>query len=249
MRKNVMLMALGITFALLMTACGSGDDDGNLNDDNNELATLEVDFPLPETADVGEEVILEAHVTYGDEVVDDADEVEFEYWEKDDKDNSTMVEAENAGDGSYTATVTFDDDAVYEVYAHTTAREMHTMPKKTIQVGDAEADLNDDEEENEHIDGFAMDFAEPEEITVEDETDLTVDVQLDESPLEDGNVRFEIWQEEDEEHAWLDASESGSGEYTASYAFPEQGTYSLQIHVKDSEDLHEHETVEVKATE
>src|SRR5699024_12128228 len=99
MRKHIMLTVLSITIVLLMTACGTGNDDGGIdNDANDELATLEVDFPLPGTADVGEEVTLEANVTYGDEMVDDADEVEFEYWEKGDKDNSTMVEAENAGD-------------------------------------------------------------------------------------------------------------------------------------------------------
>lgn len=250
MRKHIMLTVLSITIVLLMTACGTGNDDGGIdNDANDELATLEVDFPLPGTADVGEEVTLEANVTYGDEMVDDADEVEFEYWEKGDKDNSTMVEAENAGDGSYTATVTFDEDAVYEVYAHTTAREMHTMPKKAIQVGDAELDETEDEAGDEHIDGFAMEFQEPEDVSVDDDTDLTVDVELEDSPLEDANVRFEIWNDDVEEHEWLDTNEPENGKYTASYAFPEEGTYSIQIHVEDNNDLHEHETVEIDVSE
>lgn len=112
-----------------LAACGD-------NEAVDELAMLEVEFEIPETLDVGETLKLEAVVTYGEETVTDADEVVFEVWEKDDQDNSEMIEAENNEDGTYTAETSFDDDGIYEMYAHTTARAMHTMPKREVVVGE-----------------------------------------------------------------------------------------------------------------
>lgn len=120
---------LGVMLALVLTvvaACG-GDDD--------EFTIVEVDFTVPETAEVGEEVELHAFVTYGDEDVTDA-EVVFEVWEIEDEDleDSVKFDGENNDDGSYTANFTFDEPGTYEMYAHTDARDMHTMPKKQIVI-------------------------------------------------------------------------------------------------------------------
>lgn len=137
-----------ISVLALLSACGD-DEDANQSE---ELKMLDVDFELPEEADVDETVELKATVTYGDEKVDDADEMEFEYWMENDQDNSTFIDGENNGDGTYTAEVTFDEDGVYELYAHTTARTLHTMPKKSITVGDGsdrdEEANNDDNDES-----------------------------------------------------------------------------------------------------
>ena len=130
-----------ISVLALLSACGD-DEDANQSE---KLKMLDVDFELPEEADVDETVELKATVTYGDEKVDDADEMEFEYWMENDQDNSTFIDGENNGDGTYTAEVTFDEDGVYELYAHTTARTLHTMPKKSITVGDGS---DGDEEAN-----------------------------------------------------------------------------------------------------
>ena len=136
-----------ISVLALLSACGD-DEDANQSE---KLKMLDVDFELPEEADVDETVELKATVTYGDEKVDDADEMEFEYWMENDQDNSTFIDGENNGDGTYTAEVTFDEDGVYELYAHTTARTLHTMPKKSITVGDGsdrdkEANNDDNDE-------------------------------------------------------------------------------------------------------
>src|SRR5699024_12157386 len=97
---------------------------------------------------------LEAYVTYGDEAVPDADEVDFEIWEMCDKDNSEHETPTNNDDGTYTLEYTFEEDGIYEVYAHTTAHDMHTMPKKEIKVG--EGGENDcEEEEDDHKIGRA----------------------------------------------------------------------------------------------
>ena len=89
----------------------------------------------PTLADVGETILLKAVVTYGDEKVDDADELNFEYWEEGNEDDSTTIASTNNGDGTYTAEITIERDGVFSIYAHTTARALHTMPKKSVIVG------------------------------------------------------------------------------------------------------------------
>jgi len=46
-----------------------------------------------------------------------------------------MIDGEFTEDGVYTAEYTFDHDGVYYMYAHTTARGMHVMPKQQFIVG------------------------------------------------------------------------------------------------------------------
>lgn len=131
MRKCFLFM-LALTIVIL-TACSENKDEEAENLD--ELKALEVEFEVPETAEVGETILLKAIVTYGDEKVEDADEVKFEYWEGENEDDSTTIESTNNGDGTYTAEITFERGGVFSIYAHTTARDMHTMPKKSITVG------------------------------------------------------------------------------------------------------------------
>lgn len=134
--ENKFGMIILVLALAVLTACGDNSDDAN------ELKMLDVDFSLPETADVDETVELKATVTYGDDMVMDADQMDFEYWEEEDeeREDSTLVEGENNEDGTYTAEVSFDKDGVYEIYAHTTAEGLHTMPKKQIEIGDISED-------------------------------------------------------------------------------------------------------------
>ncbi len=83
----------------------------------------------------------------------DADEVDFEIWEMCDQDNSVHEQPTNNDDGTYTLEYAFEKDGIYEVYAHTTAHDMHTMPKKQIEVGaggEYDCDENEAEEHHEH---------------------------------------------------------------------------------------------------
>lgn len=134
MKRIVFLLILILLMAMLV-ACGN-EDKNEKNQETEEVKSLNVDFEFPEKTEAGETVELKATVTYGDEKVTDATEMEFEYWKKGNKDNSTMVESTNNEDGTYTAEVTFDADGVYEMFAHTSAKAVHTMPKKSITVGD-----------------------------------------------------------------------------------------------------------------
>jgi hypothetical protein len=145
-KRAVLLITIFGLF--LLTACGeSKEKDTTLDtEDQDELKTLNVAFEIPETADVDEEVELTATVTYGEDKVTDADDVEFEYWLAGHKDDSTMLDAKNNNDGTYTQTVSFDKDGKYEIFAHVTAKTLHTMPKKSITIGNgANSDENTDD--------------------------------------------------------------------------------------------------------
>ena len=246
MRKSILFMMLALVVALF-TACSNNED---LVNDLEDLPALEVGFDVPETLDVGEKLILEAVVTYGGEAVEDADEVVFEVWEKGKQDESDHLDSDNHGDGTYTAEVTFDKDGIYEMYAHTTARDLHTMPKREVIVGEG-GDYEDDHDEHGfHTEGFDMHFMDPEDATVDENIELVTHITLNEADLEDLQVRYEIWNDEiSENHDWVDAEEDASGEYSASHTFTEPGTYSIQVHVEDEDDLHEHATYEVEVKE
>lgn len=147
MLRNKWLLMMMLILAAALVACGGNDTDTG---DSDELEMLEVEFDVPETADVDEPVELEAYVTFGDEPVVDADEVEFEIWEMCDKDNSVSETPTNNKDGTYTLEYTFTEDGIYEMYAHTTAHAMHTMPKKEITVGSG-GEYSCDEEEDDDM--------------------------------------------------------------------------------------------------
>jgi len=245
MRKKLFVVLTALVLTLLV-ACGGNGQNSDESSSNDEVLMLEVNFIVPETVDVGETVELKAEVTYGDDMETDA-EVNFEVWETGDQENSDMLEAENHGDGTYTAEYTFEHDGIFEMYAHTDAQNLHTMPKKEITVGEGgEYDTEAGDGHGFHTEGFDMLFMEPEDVRVGEETELMVHLMMHDDALENANVRYEIWPDGDEDStAWVDTEEGNAGEYTAHHAFEEAGTYHIQIHVEDDEDLHEHMTYEV----
>lgn len=241
MQKRSWLL-ISLMVLLTITACGN-----NADEDTEELAMLEVEFEVPESLEVGETLKLEAVVTYGDEMVTDADEVIFEVWEKGDRENGKMIDAENNGDGTYTAETSFGEDGIFEMYAHTTARSLHTMPKREVVVGKG-SDYEDVEEASGfQTEGFDMHFMEPEDVAVDEETELMVHLMLNDEEFEHAYVRYEIWNNNNpDDRDWVDAGESTAGEYIASYIFTEDGTYNIQIHVEDDDELHEHEQHQIE---
>lgn len=249
--RRIFIFIMSIFAFVTLAACGNSNDSSNNID---ELPMLEVGFEVPETLDVGETLVLEAVVTYGDEPVKDADEVVFEVWEKGKQDESDHIDSQNNEDGTYTAEVTFDKDGIYEMYAHTTARDLHTMPKREVIVGeggeyDEEHDVHD-ENHGFHTEGFDLHFMEPENVMVDQEVELTTHIMLDEESFEDLRVRYEIWNDDiSENRDWLDAEEPVAGEYTTTHTFSESGIFSIQIHIEDDEDLHEHVTYEFTVSE
>src|SRR5699024_12384380 len=92
MMKRILLMSITVFALTVLAACG-----GNNNEESDELLSLDVNFIVPETVEVGDTVELKAEVTYGDEEETD-DVVKFEVWETEDEENSDMLEADNHSD-------------------------------------------------------------------------------------------------------------------------------------------------------
>lgn len=92
----------------------------------------------PETLIVNEEITIVAQITQGEDTVYDADEVKFEIWkEGQPEDQHEEVEAKwNKSDGIYYVEKIFEEQGIYNVIAHVTARGMHSMPTVPIEVGE-----------------------------------------------------------------------------------------------------------------
>ncbi|MFD1067734.1 FixH family protein [Oceanobacillus locisalsi] len=150
MKKQLFFIVIILT--AMLAACASNDADTAEDDDDElpELAALEVDFDVPEHVEVGETIDLTAHVSFDDEPVEDANEVLFEIWTQGNADDSVEFEGDHQENGTYTASFTFEEEAVYEMYAHTTAEGQHIMPLETVIAGDAEPSEEDAHDEMDH---------------------------------------------------------------------------------------------------
>ena len=129
MKKLILglLMTAGI-----LSACANEPEK---NASKEELPFLEVDLKIdPEQAEMGEEVIFTAHVTYDGKPVTDADEVEFEIW-RSQSETHEKREVSHKKDGIYELGKEFTEEGTYYVYAHVTAKDMHNMPKKEFVIG------------------------------------------------------------------------------------------------------------------
>jgi hypothetical protein len=131
--KKWLFSTVAISFLLF----GCGDDNTEVDTlDNGEMpAEVIVEIQTEEQLAVGETVELSARVTQNDEAVNDADEVKFEVWESGLRDSGEMLEGKLSKDGVYVVDYIFDHDGVYYMYAHTTARGLHVMPKQMLVVG------------------------------------------------------------------------------------------------------------------
>ncbi|MEJ9280528.1 FixH family protein [Ureibacillus thermosphaericus] len=138
--KKMMITLLAVP--MLMMGCSSNEPEVDTNEEPIDVSDLEVKVEIltPTEVKVGEPVELAAHVTQNNENVEDADEVKFEVWESGLRDYGTMITGEHVGDGVYKAEYTFDHDGVYYMYAHTTARGLHVMPKQQIVAGEPDMD-------------------------------------------------------------------------------------------------------------
>lgn len=131
------MMWLGLPF-LLLAGCGSEEADSAGT--GEMIEEVMVEFNTEQQADPAEEILLSVTLSQGDEAVEDASEVVYEVWESGDRDNSEMITAEHTEDGTYEAETSFEEEGLYYMQAHTTARGMHVMPKQEITVGNPDPD-------------------------------------------------------------------------------------------------------------
>jgi len=257
--KKLWSGVLFTSLVILAVACGESEPNNtgptNVNDIN--LDPLEAELMIPESADPGEELTLEVVVTQGEEMVDDASEVIFEVWMDGEKSDSEMIEADLPGlDGMYDVSYVFQEEALYKVQPHVTARGSHVMPLGEIVVGDVVIeessqeenggnDVNHDDHENSAAshgqlqEDLSLVWETVETASVNEEVRLVVQIDRKNAAWIEGDVRFEIWKHGDELHEWLDGEEVAAGRYETVHSFSNEGDYHVMVHLED-EDIHEH---------
>lgn len=245
--KRILTIILAIGLIGILAACGATKKEETTKE-TPELVQIEVALTVTEEVAIGETVEMSTFVTMGEKKLDDASEVIYEVWEEGKKEESIKISSVNEGDGIYTAETKFEHDGIFNVQVHVTAENQHTMPIKTVTVGDVEVSGEEAEHGDHQTEGFAMHFMTPENVESGQEETLTVHIELNGEPLEALSVvRYEIWHEGNpEQHDWVDTTEIKSGEYSATYTFEEKGKYVVVVHVEDDKDLHEHEEHEVE---
>jgi hypothetical protein len=216
-------LSVGIVLAALtLSACGANEEPKSTT--ANEVPEIvKVKLTVPKTVTVGEEVALTAVITQAGEIVEDADEVEFEVLNLTTGEKE-MIKASLNEDKHYAITYTFETKGKYDITSHVTARDMHTMPTKQITVTDGEdvsATTEEAQGENHHHDqGATIDFTEG-PITVGKATMLVATVSLSKVPLEGAQVRYEISHNDDEHHTWVEVPEVKAGVYQLEFTFTE----------------------------
>jgi hypothetical protein len=269
--RNLLFIIVSMCFVIL-AACGK--DESNENGDNSDLPKMvEVEIQVePELNQIipNETFTISAKVTQGEENVNDAEEVRFEFWKKGASDEEhEMIDGEFQADGIYSIEKMVEEPGVYYVISHVTARDMHTMPKKELVIGEveepsteeesADGEQGNTEEDTDHSHGEGNEESSHDgdhassgvmlhimvDSTVEKNKEISLvgHIQQEEQPVSEAEVEFEVWKEGADKHDFIPADEGVLGEYTAKYTFAEAGDYHLKLHfVKD--DLHDHnETV------
>ncbi|MCA0985045.1 FixH family protein [Halobacillus yeomjeoni] len=251
-----MFSLFAISSVLLLAACGENTNE-NANE-SEEIKRLDVEIstePKSADLDVGEEFTVKAQVSYGQEKVEDADEVRFEFWKKGQESaEHEMIDGEHQSDGVYTMNKKVDEPGVYYVISHVQARDQHNMPKQELMIGTTGENkaVSDKEKDDHHQspgDGdyskFKADIKIDDTLKIGKETTLTALLMNGDVPISEADVRFEIWKMGNEKHTFLDAEEMEEGRYKLDYTFTDSGEYAVNLHVVVGE-FHTHKKTEVK---
>ncbi|WP_214798030.1 MULTISPECIES: FixH family protein [unclassified Exiguobacterium] len=246
-----MMTRFGVVFGLfglfILGACGT-EKEAESAAVPQSMEPVEAELTVAATAEKGETVPLSVHVTQEGQPVDDADEIKFEVWKNDAKEESDMIKATLTKDGVYEAETTFAEEAVYTVQVHVTARSMHTMPTTKVTVGHPKTAAEAEEDSDHHHHAGADITLDPKEATAGEEQPFMVHVMIEEEMLAGADVQLEIFQDGADKHEWVKLDEADAGMYKGAHTFTESGAYNVQVHVTKGHDIHEHvmETVDVK---
>lgn len=127
--KNLLIIML---IASVLSACTAKNEPAVTDKDK---AILDAELMLPKEIALHQEAALEVRVTQGGEAVEDAVQVQFAIWRLNSEGTSTLIEAKHEQDGIYRVNYTFEEDGVYSIQSHVSARSQHVMPKRQIAVG------------------------------------------------------------------------------------------------------------------
>ncbi|MFD1735560.1 FixH family protein [Bacillus salitolerans] len=245
MNKKYWLLLL----IVVIVGCNADNNDDASSQESLDMpAILEVEIKIsPEDPVPGENVRVQAVVSQGGEPVEDASEVKFEVWEMSETEHE-MIKVVHIINGIYEMNKIFKEDGTYNIVAHVTARDQHNMPKKEILVGSPEEQSEDpktdpthshDEHAHHHADGnIVLEFS-YEQVDNSQEATLTAVALLENEPLEQAKVKFEIFKKDDTKHVFIDAIERARGTYEAKYGFPSKGEFIVILHLQN-ETIHEH---------
>lgn len=125
-----------VAIPVLLFGCSEEVKVDTLDSGENMPVAIEVEVLTETKLAPAQDVELAAQVTQAGEAVNDAVEVLFEVWESGMRDTGVMLEGNLVADGKYAVNHTFPHDGVYYMFAHTTARNMHVMPKVELIVGE-----------------------------------------------------------------------------------------------------------------
>ncbi|NBI28960.1 FixH family protein [Chengkuizengella marina] len=159
--KSLKLISILLIVAIVLVSCSnetleSEDNKGMESMDNTmeeSLSLLEVEIKTAsESVEVGSEVSFEAIVSQGNQPVEDANEVKFEIRMNGQEDESEMIYGQHQGEGVYTIQKTFNQQGIYTIISHVTARDMHNMPSLVLKVGqvDKSQSFDDDQSKSEN---------------------------------------------------------------------------------------------------
>lgn len=247
-------MIVGIGFLLLLAACGKEDNTGEL-DTIPEMLQVEIQTdPDASLLKPNEAFTIRAKVTQGEENVNDANEVRFEFWkEGQSSEENEMIDGEFQADGVYAIEKVVEEPGKYYVIAHVTARDMHVMPQKELLIGEVEVSAEDehkhdqdhgeDSETSDHghhsSSGINLHVMVDSKVEKDKKIALVGHITKEEQPVTGAEVEFEVWKEGAEKHEYIPAEEGAQGEYTATHTFAEAGEYHINLHFV-KEDLHDH---------
>ncbi|WP_017185205.1 FixH family protein [Alkalibacillus haloalkaliphilus] len=239
---NKWLLALVTVMLVTVAACGGQDEETTEEQEVDSLAPLEVEVLMDEQIDTGENM-LSTRVTQDGQPVEDASEVMFEVWQEGQKESSDMIEGNHVEDGLYEVSYTFEEEGVFYLVPHVTARDQHHMPQHDLVVGDAEVETaTSDGHPHEHDHHSHTEDAD-ERLSVDFQMvndQLTTEVLFEGQELENADVTFEVWHiDHEDQRAWISANESAPGVYQADFDEDTTGEHHVIIHI-ENDDLHEH---------
>ncbi|RXI98290.1 hypothetical protein DS745_18330 [Anaerobacillus alkaliphilus] len=132
---------ISITFLLFsFFLVGCGHDHEKQAEEVNFLDPIEVELVTVTELKVNQEIVTQAIVRQGDMLVTDVNEVIFEVWQHGNPESYRSVEGLDKGEGVYEVSWTANDEGVYYIYYHVTARGMHRMEKHQFVIGDVDVE-------------------------------------------------------------------------------------------------------------
>ncbi|TDQ34618.1 FixH family protein [Aureibacillus halotolerans] len=133
------------TAMCIITACQAhdpGEPGGQPNSEQLLTGFIEVELKIDQNVETEAAVNIQAIITEEEKPVDTAQvgKVTFEFWKAGDRQQSWEEQGTLAEAGVYTADTSFNEEGVYYVQSHVTARGTHAMPKEQVIAGNVSED-------------------------------------------------------------------------------------------------------------